>query len=119
MSMLRDRGDVQPLGGLTCQGRPGGHCIPLTQNAFNLCIHMMQGLKVMWVAAGPAAFHSVIGTEDGRCFTWGRNEVLVLPRKLWNAAVSIVMVAHSPVAMGDNARVCVAFMAELRSPAHH
>ena len=29
----------------------------------------------MWVAAGPAAFHSVIGTQDGRCFTWGRNEV--------------------------------------------
>jgi alpha-tubulin suppressor-like RCC1 family protein len=43
---------------------------------------IMQGMKVMWVAAGPAAFHSVIGTQDGRCYTWGRNEVRCFPGRL-------------------------------------
>lgn len=51
----------------------------------------MQGLKVMWVAAGPAAFHSVIGTEDGRCYTWGRNEVLLYLNRPWFTAVTEVL----------------------------
>ena len=34
-----------------------------------------QGVKVKWIAAGPAACHSVIGDAEGRCWTWGRNEV--------------------------------------------
>lgn len=38
-------------------------------------LETLQGLKVMWVAGGPAAFHCMIGTDDGRCWTWGRNEV--------------------------------------------
>lgn len=40
-----------------------------------LAVAVPQGVKVMWIAAGPAAFHSVIGDADGRCWTWGRNEV--------------------------------------------
>ncbi len=40
----------------------------------------VQDVKVMWVAAGPSACHSVIGDAEGRCWTWGRNEVQ-LPSK--------------------------------------
>jgi hypothetical protein len=32
---------------------------------------------VQFIAAGSAACHCIIGDVDGRCFTWGRNEVLL------------------------------------------
>ena len=42
----------------------------------------LQGIKVKWIASGPAACHSVIGDADGRCWTWGRNEVSGAPAVL-------------------------------------
>ena len=39
------------------------------------CMLLRQGVKVKWIAAGSAACHSVIGDAEGRCWTWGRNEV--------------------------------------------
>ncbi|DBB10767.1 hypothetical protein WJX82_005865 [Trebouxia sp. C0006] len=32
------------------------------------------GVKVMFVAAGSGACHSIIGDAAGKCYTWGRNE---------------------------------------------
>ncbi len=55
----------------------------------------MDMTQVMWVAAGPAAFHSVIGTQDGRCYTWGRNEVRwvlgALPQSVLSVQLCIVL----------------------------
>lgn len=34
-----------------------------------------QGIKIMFVAAGPAAVHCMVGDAAGRLYTWGRNEV--------------------------------------------
>ena len=36
--------------------------------------HAAQGVKVMFVAAGSGACHSIIGDAAGKCYTWGRNE---------------------------------------------
>lgn len=38
-------------------------------------IIVLQGVKIVFVAAGAGACHSIIGDEAGRCYTWGRNEV--------------------------------------------
>lgn len=38
-------------------------------------LKVLHDVKVMWVAAGPSACHSVIGDSEGKCWTWGRNEV--------------------------------------------
>ena len=35
----------------------------------------MQGIKIVFVAAGSAACHSIIGDVEGRCYSWGRNNV--------------------------------------------
>lgn len=37
-------------------------------------LKVLHDVKIMWVAAGPSACHSVIGDSQGRCWTWGRNE---------------------------------------------
>ncbi|KAL3142373.1 hypothetical protein ABBQ38_002709 [Trebouxia sp. C0009 RCD-2024] len=34
----------------------------------------LMGVKIMFVAAGAGACHSIIGDEAGQCYTWGRNE---------------------------------------------
>ena len=33
-----------------------------------------QGVKVSFIASGPAAFHSILADTEGRCYAWGRNE---------------------------------------------
>jgi len=34
----------------------------------------LEGVKVMFVAAGPAAVHCLVGDASGNLYTWGRNE---------------------------------------------
>ena len=36
---------------------------------------VVQDVKIRFVAAGPTACHCIVGDMDGRCYTWGRNEV--------------------------------------------
>lgn len=60
------------------------------------CAACLQGIKVMWVAAGPAAFHSVIGTDDGRCFTWGRNEVPPTFKPMTACMSNALHLCHDP-----------------------
>lgn len=35
----------------------------------------LQGIKIRFVAAGPAAAHCLAGDMEGKLYTWGRNEV--------------------------------------------
>lgn len=35
----------------------------------------MQGVKIRFIAAGPTACHCIAIDTDGKCYTWGRNEV--------------------------------------------
>mmetsp|Transcript_40455 Transcript_40455/g.114559 ORF Transcript_40455/g.114559 Transcript_40455/m.114559 type:complete len:458 (+) Transcript_40455:142-1515(+) len=37
-------------------------------------VKSLLGVKIMFVAAGSAACHSICGDAEGRCYTWGRNE---------------------------------------------
>ena len=36
----------------------------------------LQGVKIRWIAAGPAAAHCLAGDMDGKIYSWGRNEVI-------------------------------------------
>ena len=42
----------------------------------------VQGVKIKFVAAGSAACHCIAGDADGKCYTWGRNEVSLWSRRL-------------------------------------
>lgn len=54
---------------------PNAMCAPMP------CVHPMhvpvspQGIPVRFIAAGSAACHSIIGTDDGKVYTFGRNDV--------------------------------------------
>jgi hypothetical protein len=37
-------------------------------------IKSLLDIKIMWVSAGPAAVHALVGDADGHVWTWGRNE---------------------------------------------
>ena len=53
----------------------------------DVCMADVQGVKVRFVAAGPAAAHCLVGAMDGKLFTWGRNEVMPLlhtQRLIWS-----------------------------------
>ena len=53
----------QYLGGITSQNHADMDFVPL------------QDVKVQFIAAGSASCHCIIGDVEGRCYTWGRNEV--------------------------------------------
>ena len=60
----------------------------------------MQGIKVVFVAAGSAACHSIIGDVEGRCYAWGRNNVRLqplvpqVPKPGWASSVLQCSVHH-------------------------
>ena len=46
--------------------------------SFNFEHIAIQGVRVRFIAAGPAACHSIIGDMEGKVYSWGRNEVRLL-----------------------------------------
>ena len=57
----------------------------------------MQGIKVVFVAAGSAACHSIIGDAEGRCYAWGRNNVR-LQHSNWSPAAQAWLGPKCPAA---------------------
>lgn len=47
----------------------------------------VQGIRIRFVAAGSAACHCIVGDMDGKCYTWGRNEVRLISVSCSNAPV--------------------------------
>ena len=62
--------------------------------------YLTQGVKVMFVAAGSGACHSIIGDAEGTCYTCGRNEVrlVTLSGGPCSSAVSCYNPAHNTIA---------------------
>lgn len=51
----------------------------------------VQDVKVKFIAAGSASSHCILGDMEGRCYTWGRNEVRTgALRRHCEAAVCLV-----------------------------
>jgi len=49
----------------------------------------LQGIKIRFVAAGPAAAHCLAGDMEGKLYTWGRNEVNFLTLAVGRRGVSM------------------------------
>ncbi len=82
-----------------------------------------QSVKVKWIAAGPAACHSLIGDASGRCWTWGRNEVGHFPHHnlpIFTMSNALRDVTRAPMFNSESGseerrQVCRPCILELRS----
>jgi hypothetical protein len=64
---------------------------------------LLQGIKVVFVASGSSACHSIIGDINGLCYTWGRNEVRppACCRGCYCAVAAFAFIALPPTSVGS------------------